>query len=703
MQFYSPKYDNTGALIDGWVRVDFETDDNLYQYFQNAAALKWEVFKVNGYDLNPATDQLVYTKNLSGADLKLQNAIADRWDYSPYTRTNPAPDGLYAIRVYCRDQAGNESYGMPSYFIIDKRPPSLSILGTWRDERGNTEFGNLSSTFTAYARPGLPYDRHDSPAQDITVILHPQGYWSILADTISATFPVTYADNVANNADGTLDPNRTHDGLADPVYLSIPEIDFTAKFGNLWSLPVPDDDYTVEYIARDKAGNEYKQWDQSRVIKVIRLKGTIPSRTEIKGGEGTTVIDPINGKQDNTFNQITVDPAQQKNSGIYTAVTILGNTEATVQIIRQDAGGTGYTSLAGIRVRSADGSIIDIVLTQDNRILVIGPNGTITVPGTFIPPNTWLRVVRDGSYIKTYVSMDGKTWTLIDAQIFGGGENITIGTIYTNNSLIARKVVLRIGFGIDPFGLLARNAVAAVSQLVLADRSAISGGNAAANGNMEFGCDSRMNGNIFGGANATLRDRAYVGGSVTLGGTLTRQNQTTVTGAITQNASVPPIYIGVEGTPAGTTPITVANGQLKTLTPGSYGDVHVYSRARLTLQAGTYYFKSFILEPDVTVTANVASGSVAVKIAENCSIADRNTISLSGGTAPKLLKFYSNQTTQFRIGCNVAFTGCITAPNAELIVNATKLPDGTSRIKGAIQAKSIRLEPDVLIDATGAF
>jgi hypothetical protein len=104
-----------------------------------------------------------------------------------------------------------------------------------------------------------------------------------------------------------------------------------------------------------------------------------------------------------------------------------------------------------------------------------------------------------------------------------------------------------------------------------------------------------------------------------------------------------------------------------------------------------------------TVTANVASGSVAVKIAENCSIADRNTISLSGGTAPKLLKFYSNQTTQFRIGCNVAFTGCITAPNAELIVNATKLPDGTSRIKGAIQAKSIRLEPDVLIDATGAF
>jgi hypothetical protein len=701
MQFYSPKYNTSGVLIDGWVRVDFEADDNLYQYFQNLSAAKWEVFRVNGSDFNPATDQLVYTKNLSGPELKLQKSFADRWDYSPYTNTNPAPDGLYAIRVYCRDQAGNETYGPPAYFIVDKSPPSLSILGNWRDERGNTEFGSLSSIFTAYARPGLPLDRNDSPANEIQVILHPQGLWSFLADPITATFPVSYVDNIASKPDGSIDPDRTNDGLADPIMLTIPEVDFTSKFSRLWSIPIPDGIYSVEYIARDKAGNEYKLYDNSKIIRINRGKGTLPITDEASGGTGSIESDQTYTKKI-TFNQNYDDPEQQRNSGIFSGTSVLGNTEFVVQILRQDAGGTGYTSQAGIRVRSEGEAHIDIALNQNNTITVYGTNGEITVPGTFVPPNAWLKVVRDGDYINTYVSNDGKTWTLVDSQVFAPGEKIEIGTFYTNNSPDPKTVDMRIGFGSDPFGLFAQNAVVALDQLIMADRSSISGGNAAANGYIELGCASNLNGSLTGGADALLRENAFINGSLTVAGALNRQNQTTISGTIAQHASVPQLTIATESTPAGSTPTTINCDQIATLPPGTYGDVHIYSRARVTLQTGTYYFKSFVIEPDVNITVNVANGPVQLKIADNCSIGDLDIFVLSGGTSPKLLSIYSNQSSELRIGCNVLFTGCITAPNACVHVNSVKQLDGTARIRASIKAKSIQLEPDVFIDATGA-
>ena len=180
-----------------------------------------------------------------------------------------------------------------------------------------------------------------------------------------------------------------------------------------------------------------------------------------------------------------------------------------------------------------------------------------------------------------------------------------------------------------------------------------------------------------------------------LAGDLYMGNQNQINGTIKEFSSVPEVQIAGEQFTADGASLNIANNQTYYFQPGVYGDVRVYSRAIISFQSGEYFFRSLIIEPDVRVTINSLSGPVYLKIVNGLSLGDRTEII---NASPGLLLIYSQQTSQLRVGCDVVFTGNIKVPHA--LVVCTKIrSDGSARFRGSIEARAIRLEPDVLIDA----
>lgn len=118
--------------------------------------------------------------------------------------------------------------------------------------------------------------------------------------------------------------------------------------------------------------------------------------------------------------------------------------------------------------------------------------------------------------------------------------------------------------------------------------------------------------------------------------------------------------------PAGA-PVTLSPGQKKAITPGSYGDVHIYANSVLTLSAGNYYFQSLFVEPQAVIAINTAHGPVRV-FAKNGLTFRGGVASLDGGApAPMFLLGYLG-TAQAPI--ESAFDGTIVAPNAKLVLSS---------------------------------
>jgi predicted acyltransferase (DUF342 family) len=116
--------------------------------------------------------------------------------------------------------------------------------------------------------------------------------------------------------------------------------------------------------------------------------------------------------------------------------------------------------------------------------------------------------------------------------------------------------------GLSDYNLFARDT------LMVRDRPRISGGYIGANRYSELGNDAILNGNLRCRRNARLLDRARVEGNVMTGGTLTLGSGATVTGTITQHATVDSIPIPTKSFSYGSADVTVNAGQTITLAPG---------------------------------------------------------------------------------------------------------------------------------------
>jgi hypothetical protein len=145
----------------------------------------------------------------------------------------------------------------------------------------------------------------------------------------------------------------------------------------------------------------------------------------------------------------------------------------------------------------------------------------------------------------------------------------------------------------------------------------------------DVGVEARV-GSITSKGSVTLRDRARVNGSILTGGTLTRLNQVTVSGTVTEHASLvlpafPTITAAWPSSNSG--PVSLEPNQQRTISPGNYGAVTIKSGAKLVLLPGTYFFTSLDLEPQ----GRIQTGGATTLDVRDSVVASRSQIRFSPG------------------------------------------------------------------------
>jgi len=123
-------------------------------------------------------------------------------------------------------------------------------------------------------------------------------------------------------------------------------------------------------------------------------------------------------------------------------------------------------------------------------------------------------------------------------------------------------------------------------------------------GPTRLGQDGRSGGIVSVGA-VTVQHRAIVNGNVVSGGTVAKDNDATITGTTTANASV--VLPALPTLPTFPTPsaggFTVNSGRTESHPPASYSAVSVVNGGTLILSAGDYFFQSLTINAASTVRA----------------------------------------------------------------------------------------------------
>jgi hypothetical protein len=228
----------------------------------------------------------------------------------------------------------------------------------------------------------------------------------------------------------------------------------------------------------------------------------------------------------------------------------------------------------------------------------------------------------------------------------------------------------------------------------LANSVRIADGAVGSNGPVTIGNDGIVNGNVTAGGDVQIGDRTVVQGDVTTAGVI-RRTQTggsVIGGTARERASYTALTIPTKTVTPGTTAVTVPNDHPgQTIAPGSYAVVTLRARAKVTFNPGVYHMAQLIIEPDVTLTLNQATGPIDVRVRDNLSFGDRVIIKSEATTAPgAIASFYSSQTSEVRVGTDI-----VHLPVALVAPQGTIHVFSRTNISGSIQAKTVILEPDI--------
>jgi Thrombospondin type 3 repeat len=205
-------------------------------------------------------------------------------------------------------------------------------------------------------------------------------------------------------------------------------------------------------------------------------------------------------------------------------------------------------------------------------------------------------------------------------------------------------------------------------------------------GALELGVDASA-GSLFAKGAVQLRDRARVQGSITTEGLVSRGNGATVTGTIRERTSVSPANLASWQVCMPTT--NSGNVQMepdasRTLAPGDYGSLIVRSRAQLSLRGGQYTFTSIMVEPQARLLLD--SQSSPITLYSRGAVTVRGVFEQRAGSAAELLIGTLAPDT---VNIEMAFTGTIVAPNAELQLASVNAPGH----RGAFFARRIVARP----------
>lgn len=234
------------------------------------------------------------------------------------------------------------------------------------------------------------------------------------------------------------------------------------------------------------------------------------------------------------------------------------------------------------------------------------------------------------------------------------------------------------------------------------DRVQVSGGLVGTSGTtVELAAYSRVLANVESMHNVDLRANAYVNGDVLAGGAISQEAGVVVTGSMWQNTAVNPMTIPTQTFSCNTSGwTTVENGQVRTLTPGSYANVAVRAGGKLVLQAGTYTFNSLRFESGgsssrAAVDITAESDDLNLRTCGELYFGNFMRMNLLGATQASRLKFYSNTTGMVTVGTDMQFYGTVTAPSAEVHAYSR------TTLTGSLYGRDVWIEPDSQLAGIG--
>jgi hypothetical protein len=231
--------------------------------------------------------------------------------------------------------------------------------------------------------------------------------------------------------------------------------------------------------------------------------------------------------------------------------------------------------------------------------------------------------------------------------------------------------------------------------LLLADQTDVTTARALGGTYLEVGANSatlavtngaRVNGDAF------LRSTGRVEGDLTLAGTLETQGPFTVTGTLLQNTPVAIPPIATFTVAFGSEDVGVPSSGTLSLAPGAYDEGTIGDEAVVSLRAGSYNFRSLVLEPDVELVFDTSLGDVFVNTEETLMFGDRSEFTVTGGGR---VAFYTNATGTVRVGTDNEFAASISAPAATVHVFSR------TTITGCASARTLHYEPQVVQIADG--
>lgn len=720
IRYYSPAFDNNDSLISEAVSVDFTINDNIQHFVKKPFLLQWRIYKVNGYDMDTLSDQLVYHKTLSGEKSNLPATVSDLWSFEPYNHNHLPPDGLYAMTVLCVDEAENATISAPAYFIIDKKSPSITIIKDWQDELGNSSFEETSGHFGCLYMPGNGtgyFDQFDSETEEVFVEFIPEGRYRFLAFPFTTTVYPTYDDQYSITADGEIDTVNplVPDGKIDPSRISIPNVEFKTRhaffhgFGANDIINIPDDSYTIRLTAKDRAGNTTVYYNPDKLININRGQNTLLlNTTDLAGGDSVT----INYTEDAvTISSKTIENSQPGASsetnydeGIFNSQKISGDFEFTTQIQNMPICNENE-AFSGVMVRRLPASHVEMValLVDKNGMLIVrerySPNRPLIetpLSGNFTLPNIYIKVKKVGNNIVFLTSADGVSFTEVYSTVYNS-ETTFVGTYFENKSDQESGTTIRYGFGENPFGDIITNidefSLFATDTILLADRVKVHG-KIGAGAYIEMGAQAVCYENLYCSGDLFMRELSSIEDTARITGIFSKQNLFSI-GTFKQCTNMKFANIPVKEVNSAFTDTIIPNNASVTLVPGIYGNLRAYSNSIIRLEAGVYHFRSVTLEPGVQVITNPGTGIVDLRISASFSMGDRCRFYASNTINHNQNSIYIGGSALSRIGCQTFFNGCITAPHAPVEISAEYTTG--ANFKGTVHARKIKIYPDVSI------
>jgi hypothetical protein len=170
-------------------------------------------------------------------------------------------------------------------------------------------------------------------------------------------------------------------------------------------------------------------------------------------------------------------------------------------------------------------------------------------------------------------------------------------------------------------------------------------------------------------ASVELEDHTTVNGGIATSGTLTKESTDTISGTVTQQATLTPLFpVKWTATPPATNggDVLVGSGN-RTLLPGAYRNVQVFSGATLTLGPGSYFFEQLVVFPQANLVVNHQQQAVLVYVAS--FLQWQGTIQDGGDASHLLLGFNGNLAP-----LQSPFRGLVVAPTGEVQLFSNSSP-----------------------------